>query len=558
MRLSKLFGRTLREAPTDVEGIGHQLLVRAAFVRSFGAGRYAYLPLGQRSLENLESQVHRCLAEHASQNLWLSGAIDGTSLAETARTLAGSDIQSYRQLPTHLAGAGLLKVGGGGKRGGPLSAREAPGALLCSFTDSDANNAQAYAATQHAFGELFQRCGLAAITARDALAPAIAPDRGSAIGHAYLFPTTDGGETSLLCDACGYAALADIAAFARPVPESEPIRPLAKVPTPHCATIADLAQYLNVSESRTAKAVLLMATLAGDERFVFVVVRGDMDLSERKLCLALRAGSVRPATEAEIRAAGATPGYASPIGLKNVLIVVDELIPGSPNLVAGANDEGFHLSNTNYGRDYAATLVADIAAARPGDGCPSCSARLRAAPVAVLGRSSQLAHDGAKGAPSYLDATGRMQPVCISTHYLDLGCLLAAAAEQHHDEHGLVLPPPVSPFAVHLVGMPGAEAEAEALVDSLAAEGITCLYDDRGESAGVKFTDADLIGLPLRITLGKRSLQSGGAEFKRRDQADKVIIPLGGVVQAVRAALAGTEEDVMDQIEELPYGEHLR
>ena len=549
MRMSKLFGRTLREAPADVEGAAHQLLVRAAYVRGTAAGRAAYLPLGQRSLENLTSQLRGCLAGQISQDLWLSAAWDGATLAETARALAGSDIQSYRQLPTHLFGAGLLQAGGTGRRG-LLGAREAPGAFLCSLTADDAGSSQAYAAAQRAFADLFAACGLPAIAARDALVPAI--------GHAYLFPTPDGPETALLCDACGYAAQADIAAFARPVAEAEPLQPLEKIPTPHAATIADLAQYLNVPESRTAKAILLMAAIAGEERFVFAVVRGDMDLSERKLCLALRASGVRPATEAEIRSAGATPGYASPIGLKNVLVVVDELIPQSQNLVAGANDEGYHLLNTNYGRDYTATLVADIAAAHAGDGCPSCSAHLRAAAVAVLGRSSQLPLDGARAAASYLDATGRMQPVRIGVHHLDLGCVLAAVAEKHHDEHGLALPPAVAPFSVHLVGMPGAEAETEALVAALADEGISCLYDDRGESAGVKFTDADLIGLPLRITLGKRSLQAGGAEFKRRDQPDKVIVRLEGVVGAVRAALAGAEQDVMDGIEELPYGEHLR
>jgi len=548
MRMSRLFGRTLREAPADVEGTGHQHLVRAAFVRGAGTGRTAYLPLGQRSLAVLESQLRDCLSGLPSQDLRLSAAMDCASLAETGRALAGSDIQSYRQLPMHLFGAGLLKTGGAGKRG-PLNAGEAPGVFLCSLTDGEASSSQAYAAAQAAFTELFKRCGVPAIAARDAVAPAT--------GHAYLFPTADGSETALLCDVCGYAALADIAAFARPVADAEPLLPLEKVPTPHAATIADLAQFLNVPEARTAKAILLMATIAGEERFAFVVVRGDMDLSERKLCLALRASAVRPATEAEIRSAGATPGYASPIGLKNVLIIVDELIPQSPNLVAGANDDGFHLLNTNYGRDYAAAQVADIAAARPGDGCPSCSARLRAETVAVLGRSSQ-APVGTKGAPAYLDATGRMQPVAIGVHMLDLGCLLAATAEQHHDEHGLTLPPAAAPFSVHLVGMPGAEAEADTLVATLEAAGIPCLYDDRGESAGVKFTDADLIGLPLRITLGKRSLQAGGAEFKRRDQADKVIVPLGSVVEAVRAALAGSQEDVMDQLEELPYGEHLR
>lgn len=550
MRMSRLFGRTLREAPADVEGAGHQYLVRAAFVRGISAGRTAYLPLGQRSLAALESQLRDCLSGQPGQDLRLTAAVDSASLAETARGLAGSDIQSYRQLPTHLFGTGLLKAGGAGKRGGPLSATEAPGAFLCSLTDGEASGSQAYAAVQATLAEFFGRCGVPAMAARDAVAPAV--------GHAYLFQTADGGETALLCDACGYAALADIAAFARPVAEAEPLRPLEKVPTPHAATIADLAQLLNVPESRTAKAILLMATISGEERFAFVVVRGDMDLSERKLCLALHANAVRPATEAEICAAGATPGYASPIGLKNVLVVVDELIPQSPNLVAGANDEGFHLLNTNYGRDYTATQVADIASARPGDGCPSCSARLRGETVAVLGRSSQMPQAGAKGAPAYLDSTGRMQPVAIGVHALDLGCLLAATAQQHHDEHGLTLPPAAAPFSVHLVGMPGAEAETEALVDALAAEGITCLYDDRGESAGVKFTDADLIGLPLRITLGKRSLQAGGAEFKRRDQADKVIVPLDGVVEAVRAALAGAQEDVVDRLEGLPYGEHLR
>jgi len=548
MRMSRLFGRTLREAPADVEGTGHQHLVRAAFVRGAGPGRTAYLPLGQRSLAVLESQLRDCLSGLPSQDLRLSAAMDCASLAETGRALAGSDIQSYRQLPTHLIGAGLLKAGGTGKRG-PLNAAEAPGAFLCSLTDGEASGSQAYGAAQSAFAGLFGRCGVPAIAARDAVAPAV--------GHAYLFPTADGGETALLCDACGYAALADIAAFARPVADAESLLPLEKIATPHAATILDLAQFLHVPESRTAKAILLMATISGEERFAFVVVRGDMDLSERKLCLALHASAVRPATEAEIRSSGATPGYASPIGLRNVLVVVDELIPQSPNLVAGANDDGFHLLNTNYGRDYTATQVADIAAARPGDGCPSCSARLRAETVAVLGRSSQMP-SGAKGAPAYLDATGRMQPVAIGVHALDLGCLLAAVAEQHHDEHGLMLPPAAAPFSVHLVGMPGAETEAEALEAALEAEGIPCLYDDRSESAGVKFTDADLIGLPLRITLGKRSLQAGGAEFKRRDQADKVIVPLDGVIEAVRAALVGAQEDVVDRLKELPYGEHLR
>ncbi len=203
--------------------------------------------------------------------------------------------------------------------------------------------------------------------------------------------------------------------------------------------------------------------------------------------------------------------------------------------------------------------MTDLAAARPGDGCPICSKVLRSAPVAVLGLSQRLPAE--KGVPTYLDATGRAQPVLIAAHQVDLGALLTAVAEKRRDEQGLALPPAAAPFSVHLVSMPGAEAEVEALYAALADAGIGCLWDDRGDSAGVKFTDADLIGLPLRITLGKRSLQSGGAEFKRRDQGasgDKWIVPVDSAVEVARQTLAAIEADMAAGMKELPYGEHLR
>ena len=233
------------------------------------------------------------------------------------------------------------------------------------------------------------------------------------------------------------------------------------------------------------------------------------------------------------------PGYASPIGLKKVFVVVDRLVEDSPNLVAGANEPGYHLLNTNYGRDYRASLVTDIAAAREGDGCPSCGEPLRAAQAAVLGRSARIEQGPLKDAwPLYLDETGRSQPVSFGLTEVDLGAVLAAVAERHCDEQGLALPAAVAPFAVHLIQMQGAESEAQALHEALAAAGIACLFDDRNESPGVKFTDADLIGLPLRITLGKRSLQAGGAEFKRRNEADKVIVPLEAAVARAAEMLA--------------------
>jgi prolyl-tRNA synthetase len=270
--------------------------------------------------------------------------------------------------------------------------------------------------------------------------------------------------------------------------------------------------------------------------------------------------TLRPATDIEILATGATPGYASPVGLKNVLVVVDQLAAQSPNLVAGANEEGYHLLNTNVGRDYRATLVTDIAAAQAGDGCPACDGQLRAAKAALVGRSERMAVE--KGGPTYLDASDRAQAVLSSVHQVDLGALLTAIASECRDEQGLALPPAAAPFAVHLVSMPGAEAEVDALYAALSEAAIPCLRDDRGDSAGVKFTDADLIGLPLRITLGKRSLQAGGAEFKRRAGGtaggDKWIVPLDSAVEVVRQTLAEVEANVVAEAKELPYGEHLR
>ncbi len=221
------------------------------------------------------------------------------------------------------------------------------------------------------------------------------------------------------------------------------------------------------------------------------------------------------------------------MGLKDVLVVADDLASIAPNLVAGANEEGYHLLNVNYGRDYTAAIVTDIAAAREGDPCPECGAALRAARGVEVGNIFQLGtrYTDALGA-SYLDSEGKARPVVMGSYGIGSGRLLACIAEEHHDEFGLIWPVTIAPYHVHLVGMPGAEAEAENLYAALWAAGIETLYDDRADTAGVKFNDADLIGLPIRLTLGKRSLKEGGVEFKRRDRAEKNIVPLDGCGRA--------------------------
>jgi Prolyl-tRNA synthetase len=359
----------------------------------------------------------------------------------------------------------------------------------------------------------------------------------------YLAPI---GEDSLLfCDACHYSANRQVARFRKPAGIAAEPLPLQKVATPHASTIEELAAFLHITAEQTAKAVFFMATIeteAGkeDERFVFAVVRGDMEVNETKLANLVKAKELRPATEEEIRAVGAEPGYASPVGLKKeVLVVVDDLIPQCANLVAGANEAGYHLLNVNYGRDFTATLVADICAAAEGSACPNCGAPMRLARGVEVGNIFKLGtrYTDALGC-TYLDENGVSNPVVMGSYGIGVGRLLACVAEEHHDERGLIWPVSIAPYPVHLVILPGKTEDtasiAAVLESELTAAGLEPLVDDRIESAGVKFNDADLIGLPLRITVSERALKAGGVEFKRRSGGDAWIVPQSEVLAAVQ------------------------
>jgi prolyl-tRNA synthetase len=250
--------------------------------------------------------------------------------------------------------------------------------------------------------------------------------------------------------------------------------------------------------------------------------------------------NLRPAQDDEILAVGATPGYASPIGIdhKAVLVVADDLLSKSPNLVAGANEVGFHLLNTNLGRDYQADVVADIAQAEEGAACPYCEGHLVARRGVEVGNIFKLGthYSDALGA-TYLDEAGEAQPIVMGSYGIGVGRLLACVAEEYHDEFGLMWPVSVAPYPVHLVVLSSKDGSAEAAAEKLYADlvkaGLEPLYDDRDERAGVKFNDADLIGLPLRVTVSARSLQNGGFEFKRRDKEERTIVPVGDAIEVI-------------------------
>jgi prolyl-tRNA synthetase len=411
--------------------------------------------------------------------------------------------------------------------------------------DADAEGLdRQYQAHYQAYFRMFRRCGLPVLTVQSDVGM-----MGGKMAHEYMYLTPVGEDTLILCDSCGYTANRQVARFNKPAAAEEAPAAPRKVATPGMATIEGLANFLNVPKSKTAKAFLAVATVAegqGDvERFVFAIIRGDMDVNETKLANAVRARDLRPAREDEIRRAGAVPGYASPVGLKHALVIVDDSIPASPNLVAGANEDGYHLLNVNCGRDFQAGIVADIALAAEGHACPECGARLRAARGVEVGNIFKLGtrYSDALGC-TFLDRDGKPRPVVMGSYGIGVGRLLACVAEEHHDERGLVWPVTVAPYHAHLVALKGGEDAAERLYTALGESGVEVLYDDRAESPGVKFSDADLIGLPLRLTVSQRSLREGGAELKRRHEAGLAVVPLDDVVSRAQSEIRALESAI--------------
>ena len=324
------------------------------------------------------------------------------------------------------------------------------------------------------------------------------------------FPLSTGGSEIAHCPSCQYTERLELAQFKKtPLPHEEE-RPLEKVSTPDCNTIEALANLLNVPKEKTAKA--LMYVRKADHKFVFIAVRGDMQLSEAKLGKLV--GEVALADAESISRSGAEAGYASPIGLKDALILVDDLIPQSQNLAAGANEKGYHLLNTNYPRDYSAEIVADLVQAKAGDACPNCGKPLEVFSAIQIAAEANV----------------------------ETANLMLALAETYHDDKGLTLPSSASAFGVYLMHVPGktmdTKAKAEEIYNALQTTGISVLFDDRDDRAGVKFNDADLIGCPVRVTVGEKGLKDGMVELKPRKEKENLTVALDDLTVRVKAFFA--------------------
>ncbi len=586
MRMSQLFSQTLREAPGDTEVVSHQLLLRAGFIRPLAAGIFSYLPLARRALTKIEQIVRQEMDAIGGQEITMPVVHPAEVWQETHRwyqigpemgrfkdraerdmvlamtheevigDLVRKEIRSYRQLPALLYHLQTKWRDEPRPRAGLIRVRE--------FTMKDSYSLDAdwdgldnqYRAHYSAYFRIYGRCGLPVMAVKSDTGM-----MGGRLAHEFMYLTPIGEDTLLMCRESGYAANREVARFQKTAaPGQTTLMDIEKIATPNTTTIEALAQFLRVPQSQTAKAVFMMATINEGqqdvETFVLAIVRGDMEVNETKLANAVKAKQMRPAREDEIKATGAVAGYGSPIGVRNALVVVDDLIPQSPNLVAGANDAGYHFINVNYGRDYQADIVADIVAAQEGDPCPICGKPLEATRGVEVGNIFKLGtrYSDSLGC-TFLDKEGKSQPVIMGSYGIGIGRLLACVAEEHHDDKGLMWPVSVAPYHVYLVLIPdeAARAAAEELYTALRAAQIEVLYDDRDERAGVKFNDADLIGLPLRITLSKKSLEKGGVELKRRDSGEIDLVPLAEVVTRLQTELRDLWTELDAQIRTVEY-----
>ena len=585
MRMSKLFFQTLREAPADADVRSHQLMVRAGLVRQVAAGIFEYLPLGLRVKKKIEAIMRQEMEAIDGQEIvmpvvqpaalwkrsgrWYEIGDDLARLTDRAgrelvlamtheeviTELAAGVINSYRQLPVMLYQIQTKFRDEPRPRGGLIRVREFTMKDGYSFHTDIASLDDYYPLVYQAYFNIFGRAGLEVI--------AVESDTGlmgGTMAHEFMALTEVGEDTLLLCDECGYKANRQVATFVKTEnidPDVEEALPLEEVSTPGVNTIAALSDYLEVPQSRTAKALFLVATIEDDgqekEQFVFVVVRGDMELNETKLTNALKARQLRPAQPEEIRAIGAEPGYGSPVGIRSekVLLVVDDLIVRSPNLVAGANREGWHYRNVNCGRDYEPDLALDVVAAANGHPCPKCRAPMRAVRGVEVGNIFKLGTKYSQAMDAtFLDESGGSAPMVMGCYGIGSGRLMASVIETNNDENGIVWPITIAPHQVYLVSLatrrtPDVTNAAEGVYAQLQEAGVEVLYDDRDERAGVKFNDADLLGIPIRLTVGARGVKNGVVELKLRHSDETHELPLDDIVNQLRAVMDGETAGVL-------------
>jgi prolyl-tRNA synthetase len=548
MRASQLFIPTLREDPADADAVSHKLLVRGGFIRQVGAGIWTFLPLGWRVHENVVQIIREEMDAIGAQELLMPVLTPAELWQATGRygipelfkltdrngrplvlpltheetiTFHGREIRSYRDLPQMLYHFQTKDRDEPRPRAGLIRSREFIMKDSYSFDRDEEGLDRSFDLHSQAYHRIFERCGLEFYEVE-----AESGVMGGSESRDFLAPAETGENVLVTCDNGDYAADLEIARGIPRAPEFPP--PLGApepVDTPGTATIDALAELLGMDAAATSKAMPVVS----DGRVVLSLVRGDDRLDEAKLTAVL-GGAVRPATEEEIRDTfGADPGSIGPVGVA-VDVVADETLREG-QFVAGANESGRHLRGVEAGRDYEPSF-ADIRVTREGDRCPKCGGALRLQTAIEVGHVFKLGTDySIPLSATFLDEDGIEKPLIMGSYGIGPARTMAAIVEQHHDEHGIQWPASVTPYDVHVVVLPGLEQQAEELASTLEEAGRSVLLDDRDLRAGEKFADADLIGIPTRITVGTKTLEDGAVDVRDRATGDERRVALAEIAQ---------------------------
>ena len=570
MRATNLYAPTLRNTPAEAEIASHQLMYRAGLIRKSAGGMYTYLPLAWRTIRKIEQIIREEMDAAGGQEimmpilqpseLWEESGRWGAYGAEMIRVkdrhgrefcmgptheemitaLVRDEVRSYKQLPLMLYQIQDKFRDERRPRFGVMRSREFIMKDLYSFDKDIAGMNESYRKMSVAYTNIFTRCGLN-FRAVEADSGAI----GGGHSEEFTVLAPEGESRIACCDACSYAASDEKAAL-RPIDAAaEEALPLEKVATPDAHTIAMLAEYLRIPVEKTIKAV---AYQTEEDVLVLAFLRGDHEVNEVKLANAVGAQELRMADDAAIRAAGGGPGFMSPIGIKEgTCIVVDETAMRMHNAVSGANEQDFHYINVNPKRDFGEVTVTDIRLVAEGDLCPACGAGhlhigrgIEAGQIFALGTK----YSEAMGA-TFLDEAGKTQPLQMGCYGIGVGRTMAAAIEQNHDAHGIIWPRAIAPYEVVVVAV-NAKAEeqltyAEEIYEELRAAGVDVLLDDRRERAGVKFNDCDLIGYPVRIAIGPKTIENGTIEVKIRKSGELVNFARDTYLKGVKDMLAALQ-----------------